>query len=175
MWHLKLKVQTCIPITILTWRPEIVDYQEWKTQTFKPCFLRQTEDIHIVAYLLNPATAGDHDIPSYTAAEITSILHKFFKRQGIDNQNGMGQTLELRYREGRFHYGHFIWEYKHDMQPFWKVAKSIAPAIAPIAIRLASTPCNSAPSEQSFSILKLLHNKLHNCLKPDKANMLQYI
>jgi hypothetical protein len=48
---------------ILTWRPEIVDYQELETQTFKPCFLRQTEDIHIVAYLLNPATAGNYDIP----------------------------------------------------------------------------------------------------------------
>jgi len=160
---------------ILTRRPEIVDYQEWETQTFKPRFLRQTEDIHIIAYLLNPITAGDDDIPFHTAIEITSILHKFFKRQGIDNQNGMGQTLELRYREERFHHGHFIWEYKHNMRTFWKVARSIAPAIAPVAIRLASTPCNSVPSERSFSILKLLHNKLRNRLRPDKVNMLQYI
>jgi hypothetical protein len=95
--------------------------------------------------------------------------------QGIDNQNGMRQTLELRYREGRFHYGHFICEYKHNIRTFWKVAKAIAPAIAPIAIKLASTPCNSVPSERSFSILKLLLNKLRNRLKPDKVNMLQYI
>jgi hypothetical protein len=160
---------------ILAWRPEIVGYQKCEAQTFKPRFLRQTEDIHIVAYLLKTATGGNDDIPFYTAVEISSILHKFFKRQGIDNQNGMGQTLELRYHEERFHYGQFIWDYKHNMRTYWKVARSIAPAIAPIAIRLASTLCNSVPSERSFSILKLLHNKLRNCLKPDKVNMLQCI
>ena len=145
------------------------------THSFSSTFLRQTEDIHLVAYLLNPATAGDDDIPFYTAVEITGVLHTFFKRQGIDNPHGMGQTLELRYPEERFHHGHFIWEYKHDMRTFWKVARSIAPAIAPVAIRLASTPCNSVPSERSFSILRLLHNKLRNRLRPDKVNMLQYV
>ena len=160
---------------MLTSRTDAVDYQQWEAQIFKARFLRQTGDIHIVAYLLDPTTLGDDDIPFYTAAEVTGILHNFFKRQGIDNQYGMTQTLEFRYREERFHNGHFIWEYKHNMRTFWKVARSIAPAIAPIAIRLASTPCNSVPSERSFSILKLLHNKLRNRLKADKVNMLQFI
>lgn len=160
---------------MLTHHPEIVDYQQFETQTLKPRFLRQTGDIHIVAYLLNPTTLGDDEIPFHTNVEVTGILHNFFKRQGIDIQHGMGQILEFRYREERFHCGHFIWEYKQNMRTFWKVARTIAPAIAPIAIRLASTPCNSVPSERSFSILKLLHSKLRNRLRPDKVNMLQYI
>jgi hypothetical protein len=160
---------------ILTRRPDVVDYQEWETQVLKPRFLRQTDDIHIVAYLLNPTTTGDDDIPFHTAMEVTHILHTFFKKQGINNEHGMGQILEFRYREERFHNGHFIWDYKNNMRIFWKAARSIAPAIAPLAIRLASTPCNSVPSERSFSILKLLHNKLRNRLRPDRVDMLQYI
>jgi hypothetical protein len=143
---------------ILTRRPDVVDYQEWETQVLKPRFLRQTDDIHIVAYLLNPTTTGDDDIPFHTAMEVTHILHTFFKKQGINNEHGMGQILEFRYREERFHNGHFIWDYKNNMRIFWKAARSIAPAIAPLAIRLASTPCNSvhlsghSPSS-SFSII----------------------
>jgi hypothetical protein len=61
------------------------------------------------------------------------------------------------------------------MRLFWKIARSIAPAITLIAIRLASIPCNSVPSKRSFSILKLLHNKLRNRLRPNKVDMLQFI
>jgi hypothetical protein len=62
----------------------------------------QSVGVLIVAYLLNPTTTGDDDIPFHTAMEVTHILHTFFKKQGINNEHGMGQILEFRYREERF-------------------------------------------------------------------------
>jgi hypothetical protein len=61
------------------------------------------------------------------------------------------------------------------MKTFWQTAGGVSPVLAPLAIRLASTRSNSVPSEQSFSILKLLHNNLRNRLLPEWVDRLQYI
>src|SRR6202008_1978310 len=56
-----------------------------------------------------------------------------------------------------------------------ETARGISPILAPLAIRIASTPSNSVPSERSFSILKLLQNKLRSRLIYDHVDQLQYI
>jgi hypothetical protein len=44
-----------------------------------------------------------------------------------------------------------------------------------LALRLASTIANSVPSERSFSILRLLQNKLRSRLTAQRIDKLQYI
>jgi hypothetical protein len=61
------------------------------------------------------------------------------------------------------------------VSPGGVVSIEIAPAIAPIARRLALTPSNSVPSERAFSILNLLQNKLRNCLTNQRVDKLQFI
>ena len=61
------------------------------------------------------------------------------------------------------------------MKTFWETACDISPILAPLAIRIASTSSNSVPSERSFSILKLLQNKLRSRLIYDHVDQLQYI
>jgi hypothetical protein len=50
-----------------------------------------------------------------------------------------------------------------------------APHISRIALRLFRTPCNSVPSERSFSIQNIIHDKKRNRLLPEKTNKLMYI
>ena len=47
--------------------------------------------------------------------------------------------------------------------------------MAAFAVRLFSTPANSVPSEQSFSIQNLLLDKKRNLLHPETVNKLSYI
>jgi hypothetical protein len=53
--------------------------------------------------------------------------------------------------------------------------REFAPRISRVAIRLFRTPCNSVPSERSFSVQNIIHDKKRNRLKPERTNKLMYI
>ena len=47
--------------------------------------------------------------------------------------------------------------------------------IGPLAVRIYSNPANSVPSERSFSIQNLIHDKKRNRLASEKVDKLTYI
>jgi len=49
------------------------------------------------------------------------------------------------------------------------------PHISRIAIRLFRTPCNSVPSERSFSVQNSIHDKVRNRLLPTRTDKPIYI
>jgi hypothetical protein len=128
-----------------------------------------------VAYLLNPLSVGNDEIPFIPPAMVIERLHTFFEKQGLDKLEIMKTLWQLRRQEGQFYRGSFLWDYTQDMKTFWETTRGISPVLAPLAIRLASTSSNSVPSERSFSILKLLQNKLRSRLDYDRVDQLQYI
>src|SRR2546429_9115164 len=61
------------------------------------------------------------------------------------------------------------------MKTFWETACDISSILVSLAICIASMSSNSVFSEHSFSILKLLQNKLRSRLIYDHVDQLQYI
>lgn len=156
-------------------RPDIKDIAEINDRVLKPRFLKQTTAIHIAAHLLNPLSVGNDEIAFLSPGMIMEQIHTFIEKQGMDKVSTMKELWEFRSQEGHFFRGSFLWDYKQDMKTFWQTARAISSVLAPLAIRLASTPSNSVPSERSFSTLKLLHNKLRNRLLPERVDRLQYV
>jgi len=144
-------------------------------RTFEPRYKTQIEDLHVVAYLLNPRHAGDVDLPYYTEPQWRNILHYFFVKQRVNYIAAMEQFNEFWRKEGRFNRGLPVWQYAERKEVFWEYIQASCPELGPLALRVARTPANSVPSERSFSILKLLMNKFRAQLTPQHVDMLQYI
>lgn len=140
---------------------------------FEQRYKRQINELHTMAYLINPATIGDDEIPYQAGWRSTAM--EFFSRYDLDHFKAMNELNEFRAKTGRFHAECSLWKLKDSAHLFWTSAIDIAPEIAPIAQRLAATPATSVPSERAFSILNLLQNKLRNRLTVQRVDKLQFI
>ena len=58
---------------------------------------------------------------------------------------------------------------------FWSFMIEFVPHISRIALRLFRTPCNSVPSERSFSVQNAIHDNVRNRLLPTRTDKLIYI
>jgi hAT family C-terminal dimerisation region len=146
-------------------------------EAFEKRFKRQTNDCHLMAYLLNPATVGDNmnEIPGYQDINWHERAYAFFVHHQIEPVSALKELDEFREKTGRFYSKLWCWQLAEDASVFWNSATILAPTIGPIAIRLMSTPATSVPSERAFSILNLVHNKLRNRLSTERVDKLQYI
>ncbi len=141
---------------------------------FDKRFRRQTNDCHLMAYLLNPNTVGDDEIPTYSESDWRARAYAFFIHHGLNGPAAMRELNDFRKKARKF--APFTWIWTLDApKEFWENAASLAPTIGSIAKRLMCTPCSSVPSERAFSILNLVHNKLRNRLSNDRVDKLQYI
>ena len=150
-------------------------YKAISTEAFKKRFKRQTNDCHLMAYLLNPATVGDDKIPGYQNTDWYQHAYAFFVHHRIKPIPALKELDEFRGKTGRFYSKLWCWELAEDASVFWNSATTLAPTIGPIAVRLMSTPATSVPSERAFSILNLVHTKLRNRLSIERVDKLQYI
>ncbi|KAF4629222.1 hypothetical protein G7Y89_g8928 [Cudoniella acicularis] len=76
-------------------------------------------------------------------------------------------------KKDEFHPEQIAWR-KGD-EVFWELIAPDHPELARIALRLLNTTTNSVPAERSFSILNLLHSKLHNRMGTEKGRKLVFI
>ena len=137
----------------------------------------QIDELHVMAYLINPQTIDDHDNQLFNVADWRQLASSFLEDQLGDEQGQLAllELVQFRDRTGPFSRASYIWKAASSVQNFWQLATAIAPALKPIAIRLAQTPANSVPSERAFSIQNLLLNKLRNRLSTKRVDKLQYI
>ncbi len=144
-------------------------------EAFEKRFKRQTNDCHIIAYLLNPNTVGDNDIPGFQEGEWRQRAYAFFVHHRVDPIPAMKELEEFRTKTGRFNPLFWCWTLSESPATFWTNASPSSPTIGPLAIRLMNTPATTVPSERSFSVLNLLHNKLRNRLTASRVDKLQYV
>jgi len=143
-------------------------------EAFNQRFRRQTNDCHLMAYLLNPNTVSDDEIPTYSEKDWRERAYAFFVHHGLNGPAAIRELNDFRKKARNFVPFSWIWSLD-DPKEFWENAASLAPTIGSIAQRLMSTPCSSVPSERAWSILNLVHNKLRNRLSNDRVDKLQYI
>jgi hypothetical protein len=168
----KANLHYVIPRWKRLWK-HLDQHQAISMEAFEKRFKRQTNDCHLMAYLLNPATVGDDEIPGYINWH--ERAYAFFVHRQIEPVSALKELNEFRGKTGRFYPKLWCWELAKDAGVFWNSATTLAPTIGPIAIRLISTPATSVPSERAFSILNLVHTKLRNRLSIERVDKLQYI
>src|SRR5579859_4783039 len=66
------------------------------------------------------------------------------------------------------------WSSANNPKLFWHTAAINTEAIGELALRIWSTPVNSAASERAFSIQNLIHTITHNRLQSEQADKLVY-
>jgi hypothetical protein len=69
---------------------------------FETQFKRQTNDCHLIAYLLNPATVGDDEIPSQDI-DWRAKAYAFFVHHKIEPVAALKELDEFRTKTGRFY------------------------------------------------------------------------
>jgi hypothetical protein len=168
----KANLHYVIPRWKRLWK-HLDQHQAISMEAFEKRFKRQTNDCHLMAYLLNPATVGDDEIPGYINWH--ERAYAFFVHRQIEPVSALKELNEFRGKTRRFYPKLWCWELAKDAGVFWNSATTLAPTIGPIAIRLISTPATSVPSERAFSILNLVHTKLRNRLSIERVDKLQYI
>jgi hypothetical protein len=168
----KANLHYVIPRWKQLWK-HLDQYQVISTTAFEKRFKRQTNGCHLLAYLLNPATVGDDEIPG--CQDWHAQAYAFFVHHQIEPIPALKELDEFRGKTGRFYPKLWCWQLAENATVFWNSATSLAPTIGPIAIRLISTPATSVPSERAFSILNLVHTKLRNRLSNERVDKLQYI
>ena len=108
-----------------------------------------------------------------------NLLRNFLIRMnpGGNNPDGLPvaftQFLHYRAREGPFTQA--SWDVAEHPLAFWSFMIEFVPHISRIALRRFRTPCNSVPSERSFSVQNAIHDKVRNRLLPTRTDKLIYI
>jgi hypothetical protein len=169
---------SCIHYVIPRWKrlqEHLQQYDVISKEAFEKRFKRQTNDCHIMAYLLNPNTIGDNSIPGFEEGDWRQRAYAFFVHHRVDPIPAMKELEEFRTKTGRFNPSFWCWTLSESPATFWANASPSSPTIGPLAIRLMKTPATAVPSERSFSVLNLVHNKLRNRLTTSRVDKLQYI
>jgi hypothetical protein len=136
---------------------------------------KQTSDIHLLAFHLNPANVD----ASYSKDGDIDRIATFMKDHAPTFEAYQAMKLQFVQYKGRrreFASEH-LWEKQLVESPldFWDYAASAGPVLADFAQRLLSTPPNSLPCERSFSCMKLQQNRLRTHLTIDKLDKLCFI
>ncbi|KAK2926714.1 Ribonuclease H-like superfamily [Fusarium oxysporum f. sp. vasinfectum] len=152
-------------------------------RSFHQRFEVQTDDIHYMAFALDPATTDPkhhllttdivrraHNFleDNTNAEEYGNIFREFCQfRAREGNLFGPGSRIYRAASEGTPHYQHVLdsWRYLHSMNV----------SLAALAKRVLGALANSVPSERSFSSINFLHNKIRNRLTVTSTNKLTFI
>jgi hypothetical protein len=140
---------------------------------------KQTSDIHLVAYFLDPQQITEKRCAP-SPAELQRI-HHFLELYGSHDpliaRMIRDQLLAFLTGEDDFSPRSPIWQLKHNnnAQAVWGMMKLWTPELAKLAYRIFITPANSVPSERAFSSYNLQHDKKRSKLTPENTDRLCFI
>jgi hypothetical protein len=128
-------------------------------------------------YILSTVSGSIRPFFSLTLEK--ACLHRQLHRQQPPGPvQAVQEFLQYRAQAGPFSADQIVWQLvgpDQDPPIFWTAIREFTPHLARIATWLLRTPCNSVPSERSFSAQNLIHNKTRNRLTPEKTNKLMFI
>jgi hypothetical protein len=142
--------------------------------TYAEGFERQTSEIHLMAFHLNPA---NQTAPYKNTGELNKLMT--FLKDHQDPEEHMQTRLQfLHYKTRRQEFAaEELWEkqWVANLMDFWAYAYTAGPELAVFAQRLLSTPPNSLPCERAFSCMKLHQNRLRTYLTLARLDKLCFI
>ncbi|KJZ68369.1 hypothetical protein HIM_12243 [Hirsutella minnesotensis 3608] len=160
----------------------LIDYAELK-RLRKRRFDLQTDDIHYLAFALDPATTNPRH--SALTTDIVRRAHKFLEENISGEEYGLvfREFCQFRAREGSlFGPGSRMYKAAPENTPHnqhildcWRYLHSMNISLAAIAKRVLGALANSVPSERSFSATNYLHNRIRNRLTVNSTNKLTFI
>ncbi|KAJ6436477.1 sugar hydrolase [Purpureocillium lavendulum] len=160
----------------------LINYQELKVLR-KQRFDVQTDDIHYMAFTLDPATTEPKH--KFLTTGIVRRAHNFLEENTNAEEYGnlFREFCQFRAREGSlFGPGSRIHRAECDDAPHhqhvldsWRYLHSMNVSLAALAKRVLGALANSVPSERSFSSINFLHNKIRNRLTVTSTNKLAFI
>ena len=136
-------------------------------------YKHQVKPIHIIAFYLIPT---NHQVSLDPGT--TTTVYTFFDWYSDSPEVAKvmrTEFLHFRRQTEEFGSGNYCWEHADDVHDFWLMQTEHTQLLAAVAVRLFSTPANSAPSEQAFSVQNLLQDKKRDRLHPERVNKLSYI
>ena len=142
--------------------------------TYAERFEKQTSEIHLMAFHLNPANQA----ASYKNPGELNKLMTFLKDHQDPEEHMQTRLQFLHYKSRRQEFAaEELWEEQWVANPmdFWTYAYTAGPELAVFAQRLLSTPPNSLPCERAFSCMKLHQNRLRTNLSLARLDKLCFI
>lgn len=160
----------------------LINYQELRALR-KQRFEVQTDDIHYMAFALDPATTDPKH--QFLTTEIVRRAHNFLEENINAEEYGdlFREFCQFRAREGslfgpgsRIHRAESAGTPHHQhVLDSWRYLHSMNVSLAALAKRVLGALANSVPSERSFSSINFLHNKIRNRLTVTSTNKLAFI
>ena len=160
----------------------LINYGELKALR-KQRFEAQTDDVHYMAFALDPATTDPKH--QSLASEIVRRAHNFLEDNTETDEYGniFREFCQFRAREGSlFGPGSRIYRAAPEGIPYhqhvldsWRYLCSMNVSLAVLAKRVLGSLANSVPSERSFSAMNFLHNKIRNRLSVTSTNKLAFV
>jgi hypothetical protein len=144
-------------------------------ELFDKRFKQQIDDIHVLAYHLDPVNAGVavgtemrecfNTMRTYTSRETYLAI----KGEFLNFKKQRDVFAKQAYAD--------LWEEEIVSRPkdFWEMAECVSGQLAAFARRLYGAPPNSVPSERAFSAMKLQHTRLRTRLSLDRIDKLTFI
>ncbi|KAJ6436802.1 retrovirus polyprotein [Purpureocillium lavendulum] len=160
----------------------LINYQELRALR-KQRFEVQTDDIHYMAFALDPATTDPKH--QFLTTEIVRRAHNFLGENINAEEYGdlFREFCQFRAREGslfgpgsRIHRAESAGTPHHQhVLDSWRYLHSMNVSLAALAKRVLGALANSVPSERSFSSINFLHNNIRNRLTVTSTNKLAFI
>ncbi|KJZ68337.1 hypothetical protein HIM_12270 [Hirsutella minnesotensis 3608] len=151
--------------------------------TAKRRFELQIDDIHYMAFALDPATTDPKH--KMLTTEIVGRAHRFLEATACKEEYGrmFREFCQFRAREGSlFCPGSHMYKAATESTPrgqhildCWRYLHSMDVSLAALAKRILGALANSVPSERSFSSTNYLHSRIRNRLAVASTNMLTFI
>ena len=149
------------------------------TEIFKPGgmfyhrFQRQHDDLHWVAWALDPATLNTR-ITTPIQDRVLRVLRHYIKNT---RDSETAKTLFYAFRASEHPFSRLnenLWDDNLVSRPinFWRYIQGPGGPLADMAIRVYSTIANSVPNERSFSAMNLIKNSFRSQLTIDRLDKL---
>ncbi len=160
----------------------LINYDDLKILR-KRRFELQIDDIHYMAFALDPATTDPKH--KMLTTEIVGRAHRFLQATACKEEYGrmFREFCQFRAREGSL-FGPGSPMYKVTVEnttrsehilDCWRYLHSMDVSLAALAKRVLGALANSVPSERSFSSTNYLHSRIRNRLAVASTNMLTFV
>jgi hypothetical protein len=135
--------------------------------------VKQTYDIHYMAYCLDPTTPSK-DLGSDKVECAERFLERFYPAD--DYPRVLILFHEYLAREGPlFEPSSALNAMEKRPRMYWQRMANLGHPLGDIAVRIFSTLSNSVPSERSFSTMNLIHTQFRNRLASEHADALAFV
>lgn len=121
---------------------------------------KQVFPIHWTVFYLDPARVSV--AIAYSLQNTILLCLKRYQAPSFPDGKAVEEFLSFRAKEGPFSPQNIVWSQSQNPRLFWHGMLPFAPALSLIAICFFKTPCNSVPSERSFSPQNIIHTKQRN-------------